>query len=158
MHVVQAAGLELVERVVDGVLQVGRAGQPGTERVDEHRQLGPRAAAVRAADVRQHAFGDGPVTGDLGPERVGQPAIGRGDRARGQQRQRGRGDRARGGTGTPATAGGGPHVRTETTRRNVNAADSRADVERTTTRCAMTNDAVTPADVTTGSPGAEERR
>lgn len=109
MHVVQVADPELVECVVDGVLQVRRAGQSGTERVDEHRQLGPRAAAVGAADVRQHAFGDGPVTGDLGPERVGQPtpvAIGRGDHARGQQRQCGRD----GGDGTPATTGREPHV------------------------------------------------
>lgn len=75
VHVVQAAVPQRVHHVVDGALEVGRAGQAGAERVDEQRQRGPRPApvAVVVAHVRQHALDDGPVAGDLGPQRTAQP-------------------------------------------------------------------------------------
>lgn len=95
MHVVQFRSREFVHRVVDGGLEVRRAGQSVSERVGEIGQLGPRAAAVAAvvAHVPQHVVDDGPIAGDFGPQRFNQPTRrarwrhARGGRAGQQQRQ-----------------------------------------------------------------------
>lgn len=73
VHIIQVLYSEPVQHVIDWILKVRRASQPGAERVGETGQLAPRPSFVAlVAYVWNHAIGKRPIGCDLSSERVGQ--------------------------------------------------------------------------------------